>query len=125
MATPEQFALELMAAAAGVTLMAGKAVTKGAQNIKTESRASVLRTAPVHHAGAARTITYDVKPAPTSVEAEIGYDREAGRQAAIGGLLEFGGGGDHSPPHSDLGRALDAEESRFISALDDVIAKLL
>jgi hypothetical protein len=31
----------------------------------------------------------------------------------LGNLLEFGGGGDHSPPHRDLGRALDAEEPRF------------
>jgi hypothetical protein len=58
------------------------------------------------------------------VDAEIGYDKNT-KPGRLGNLLEYGGGGDHSPPHRDLGRALDAEEPRFTEALAALVEKLL
>jgi hypothetical protein len=123
--SPDKLAADLLKAATGVPVMARTVVKRGAQNIKDEARESVLRTAPVHNAGAHNAITYD-EPAVVGarVESEIGYDRSI-RGAALGNLLEFGGGGDHSPPHRDLGRATDAEEARFESALSTMAGKLL
>ena len=124
--SPDAFANELLASAVRAPVEAAKAVKKGAQNIKTQSQANVLQTAPVHNGGAHRTITYD-EPiiGPSSVRSEIGYDRDAGRAAALGNLLEYGGGGDKSPAHRDIGRATDDEEPRFEDAIRKIAGRLL
>ena len=124
MATPEQFAAELLAISVGVTAVAAKAVSGSAKNIKEQARSNVLQTAPVHNGGAYRAINYDPPTiSPFGVETEVGYDlrQRAGR---LGNLLEYGGGGDHSPPHRDIGRAADAEESSFADAVGDAAWKL-
>jgi hypothetical protein len=59
------------------------------------------------------------------VVSEIGYDKDI-TGGALGNLLEYGGGGDHSPPHRDMGRAADAEEeARFGDSLQAMALKLL
>jgi hypothetical protein len=124
MDTPETLAAALLASAAKAVAETRLIVQKGALNIKTEAKNNVAASAPVSGAAAARHITYDTTIRPTTVEAEIGYDKTY-KAARLGNLLEFGGGGDHSPPHRDLGRALEAEEPRFHGALDAMAGRLL
>jgi hypothetical protein len=128
MDTPETLAAALVAS--GLKAAAGSrvAIQQSAQRIKTGARNNVRKSAPVHNAHAGDAITYDTsygeRFGSPVVEAEIGYDK-ARRGGSLGNLLEFGGGGDHSPPHRDLGRALDAEEPRFANAMERIAEKLL
>ena len=123
--SPDQLAADLLAAAAGATLAASAVVAKGALNVKKDWRDSALRNAPTRHARAPYAITYD-EPEVTgySVASEIGYDKDL-PGGALGNLLEFGGGGDHSPAHLDGQLALDAEEPRFERAMDTIARRLL
>lgn len=117
MDTPQTLAADMLRAVATVTAGATAVVAKGALNIKNEARRNVEKSAPVQNAHAQYAITYDApKLVGMSIESEIGYDKEK-NGGALGNLLEFGGGGDKSPPHRDLGRALDAEEPRFEAAM--------
>jgi len=124
MDTPETLAADMLKAAAEAVVATRAVVQVGAFNVKRDARANVLKSAPIHNAGAAAAITYDTNIGKTSVDAEIGYDKDK-KPGRIGNLLEYGGGGDHSPPHRDLGRALDAEEPRFTEALAALVEKLL
>ena len=124
MDTPETLAADMLKAAAEAVVATRTVVQVGAYNIMRDARANVLKSAPIHNAGAAAAITYDTNIGKTSVDAEIGYDKDK-KPGRIGNLLEYGGGGDHSPPHRDLGRALDAEEPRFTEALAALVEKLL
>lgn len=125
MDTPETLAAAMLKAAAAVVPGAAAVVKRGAQNIKDEGRANVLKSAPVHNAGAYKAITYDDPTITrTSISSEIGYDKNI-REGRLGNLLEYGGGGDHSPPHRDIGRATDNEEKRFGDALEAMVERLL
>ena len=122
----DSFAADLLGAAAGVSVRAAAVVKKAAQNVKTEAQENVRRSAPTHNAGAASTITYDEPNVlGAQIKSEVGYDRDKGRAAALGNLLEYGGGGDRSPAHRDIGRAADNEEARFGVGLQAMAAKLL
>jgi hypothetical protein len=122
--TPESLAADMLKAAAEAVVGASVVVAVGANNIKKDARASVYRTAPIHNAHAAESINYD-KPEITAyaITSEIGYDLEVSKSANI--VLEYGGGGDHSPPHRDVGRALDNEAPGFEKALLALTEKLL
>lgn len=124
--TPEQFAADLLGAAAQVTVRAKAVVKKAANNVKTDARKNVAASAPVHNAHAQYAITYDEPEITASfrVESEVGYDKDI-TGGALGNLLEYGGSGDRSPAHRDLGRAADAEEARFGDALQAMALKLL
>jgi hypothetical protein len=123
--TVDQFAAELLMSAVEVLPEAAKAVKKAAQTVKDEARANVLQTAPTHNAGAHRAITYDEPTVTgTQVGTEVGYDRDL-RGGPLGNLLEYGGGGDKSPAHRDIGRAVDDEEPRFEDALRRAAGRLL
>jgi len=124
MDTPETLAAALLEAAAKAVAETRVIVQVGAQHIKTEWRDNALRSAPTQNAGAPYAITYDTTVGKTSVDAQIGYDKNR-PGGALGNLLEFGGGGDHSPPHRDGGRALDNEAPRFEKAIDAMASKLL
>lgn len=123
--TPNQFAAVLLSVVQRTPREAVDVVRRGALNVKTVARRNVRQTAPVHHAHAYRDINFDVEATGVLVEAEIGYDDGPGKAGNLGNLLEFGGGGDHSPPHRDLGRALDAEDTPFGVALGDMGERLL
>jgi len=132
MDTPDSLAADLLKAAAGAIVVTRAVVQKGALNIKTDAQENVRKSAPRRNAHAAQTINYDTTVNATSIDAEIGYDKDKNKAdgkrtgpGGIGNLLEFGGGGDHSPPHRDLGRALDAEEPRFEASLALAIERLL
>lgn len=122
--TPETMAAALIESAAKAVLETRAIVQKGAMNVKTQAKANVLKTAPRRNANAHTAITYDTSIKPTTVEAEIGYDKDR-KPGRLGNLLEFGGGGDHSPPHRDLGLALEAEEPRFEAAISAMAERLL
>ena len=121
----EAFAAELLRVAAEAPAAAAVAVTASAKRIQAAARANVRQSAPVHNAGAARAITYD-DPTVTALGAstEVGYDKDR-RGGSLGNLLEYGGGGDRSPAHRDLGRAADAEEDVFAAGFARAAGKLL
>ena len=124
MDTPETLAAALLKSAGGAIVATRQVVQKGALNIKTDWRNNALQSAPTHHGMAPYAITYETRVGATSVMAKIGYDKNK-PGGALGNLLEFGGGGDHSPPHRDGGRALEAEEPRFLNALAAMAKGLL
>lgn len=117
--SPEEFAKELIKAIRKVPGRTVGVVRKGSQNVRTQGRRNVRQTAPTHHAHAHRAIDYDVEARGVEVVGEIGYNKDK-NGGPLGNLLEFGGGGDHSPPHRDLGRAVDAEADRFSNAMADM-----
>ena len=110
--SPDEFARELERAVRRVPAATVKVVRKGATNVKKQARKNVRVTAPVHHAHAHTAINFDVDARGVEVVAEVGYDKDE-KPGRLGNLLEFGGGGDHSPPHHDLARALAKEADAF------------
>lgn len=97
-----------------------KIVSKGALNIKNDWRKkwTGFRHAPYLPAA----VTYDVASEGDLISAEIGPDK-AKRQGALGNLLEFGS--VNNPPHPAGVPALDAEEPRFVQAMEDLAAELM
>lgn len=114
--TPEEFAKELIKAVRKVPGRTVKVVRRNAVDVKRQARRNVKQTAPVHQAHAQNAINWDVDAEGVLVVAEIGYDKSIGG-GPLGNLLEFGGGGDHSPPHRDLSRALDGQVALFMDDL--------
>jgi hypothetical protein len=99
-------------------------VSKGALNIKNEWRANAAQTAGAHARLYPRSIGYDLTSSPGGAEAVIGPDKSLrGRQGALGNLLEFGS--VRNGPHNDGGRALDAEELRFVAAVEALADRAL
>ena len=123
--TPEQFAAYLLNVVAQVPKETVAIVRRGSANVKRDARRNVQQTAPIHNAHAFRDINFDVEAAGTKVIGDIGYDDGPGKAGNLGNLLEFGGGGDASPPHRDLARALEDEDGRFVRALEDMGEELL
>lgn len=114
---------DLAAAARAVVAGCRQVVSRGALNVKRDwannARASSGRHAPAYPS----SIGYDLTPAPGGgTGAVIGPDKAA-RQGALGNLLEFGS--VKNPPHNDGGRALAAEEPRFVAAVQDLGERLL
>lgn len=122
--TPETFAADLIKSAGQAIQGTRAIVQKGALNVKNQAKVNVQKTAPIRHAHAHTAINYDTTIKATTIEAEIGYDKDK-RPGRLGNLLEFGGRGDHSPPHRDLALALEAEEPRFEAAVSALAEKLL
>jgi hypothetical protein len=120
--TPNSLAADMLKAAGEAIAVTRAVVTKGAQNIKTQGRKNALASAPVQNAHAPYAITYSVDVDPTSMTAEIGYDKDL-PGGDLGNLLEYGS--RNSPPHRDLGRALDVEQPRFEKYLGEAAEKLL
>lgn len=123
--SPEQFAALLLGAAAASPKETVQIVRKGSGNVKADARRNVQMTAPRRNAHAFLDINYDVDIQGATVVGDIGYDTGPGKAGNLGNLLEFGGGGDHSPPHFDLALALAEEEPRFEEALADMGERLL
>lgn len=123
MDTPETLAADLVKAAATAAAAATKVVQVGAAKIKSEARRNSIASSGMSAAAAPHSIGYKTEVKRTSIEAVIGYGEgalSANKQAALGTLLEFGGGRDHSPPHRDLGRAMDVEEPRFLASMAEI-----
>jgi len=114
----------LAAAGADIEARARAIVSKGALNIKGDWRTNAIASAGSHGRLYPYTINYDLEPLPTGISAVIGPDPALNkRQASYGAVLEFGS--VHNPPHNDGGRALAAEEPRFVAAVEDLGRELL
>lgn len=105
-------------AAADIRLdgLVDRVVEKGALNIKNDWRSSVAGSRAFSHLQFA--VGYDRVRDNGSVGAVIGYDKDR-VQGPLGNIREFGT--SREAGHLDGQRALDAEESRFIAALEDAI----
>ncbi|MFG3228113.1 hypothetical protein ACGF07_25475 [Kitasatospora sp. NPDC048194] len=101
---------------------ARQVVSRGALNIKRDwqanARASAGRYAPHYPA----SISYDLETTPVGTGAVIGPDK-GGPQGALGNILEFGT--SRQGGHNDGGRALAAEEPRFLAAIEEFGGGLL
>jgi hypothetical protein len=122
--TPDEFARHLMGAIPKVARETALVVRRGALNIKADARRNSIVSSGRHARAAPYAIGFDdVRVDGMTISAEVGY--ESGNQAELGVLLEYGGGRDHSPPHHDLRRALEAEEPKFVEAMADAGEKAL
>lgn len=107
-------ALVFQSSAAEAAEEMARVVTRGALQVKNGWRDNAVASSGRHAPHYPRAISYDVHPIPGGAHAEIGPDK--GRvQGALGNLLEFGS--VHNPPHNDGGRALAAEDPRFVAAV--------
>lgn len=106
----------IMAAPLEVTAI----VAKGAVNIKKDwaGRWSGMAHAPRLPAA----ITYDWIGSGTQIGVEIGPDKSL-TQGALGNLIEFGSA--HNAPRPGGLPALEAEEPRFETALQELAARLI
>ncbi|MGK4583481.1 hypothetical protein [Kitasatospora sp. HPMI-4] len=119
----QALAAQLAAAAQAIDAQGRAVVSKGALNIKTDWRANATRSAGTHGRLYPSSIGYDLAPLPGGgTGAVIGPDKEA-PQGPLGNLIEFGS--VNNPPHNDGGRALAAEEPRFIAAAETLGGELL
>jgi HK97 gp10 family phage protein len=108
----EALARDLVAAPAKLRADVGRVVKRGAQNIKVAAQAAAPNP---HNAGMYRaSITYDITDGGSA--AEIGPDKDR-PQGALGNLFEFGSARGAAQPH--LMPAFEAEEPRFIGAIED------
>lgn len=97
-----------------------KVVSKGLLNIKKETKSRWQGLA--HAPALPNAVTYDTATSGTGASGEVGPDK-ARRQGALGNLLEYGS--VHNAPIPGLNPALDAEEPRFLRALEDLGGDLL
>lgn len=116
--TPSQFAAELLKKSRQPPNRLSVVVENIARKVEAAAKANVRRTAPIHNAGAYRYIDYEITDHHSGTSAIVGYNRTY-RPARLGNLLEFGGGGDHSPAHYDLALALKAYEQEFVDKTVD------
>lgn len=116
---------DLAAGAAAVAREARQVVSRGALNIKRDWRSNAAASGRQHARRYPSTIGYDLLPLPGGgTEAVVGPDRELlARQGSLDQILEYGS--VHNAPHNDGGRALDAEEPRFLAAAEALAARAL
>jgi hypothetical protein len=119
-AEAEALAADLAGAPARLAELVPPVVSKGALNVKNDWRANASGNKHAPHYPA--SITYDLHGDATSIEAEIGPDKNL-KQGPLGNILEFGT--SKNPPHLDGARALAAEEPRFIAACEAVAEQAL
>lgn len=129
----EAFAAELTRSPEIVQEGVRPVVQKGALNIKSDFNDSFRESESFK--GVAGSVNFDTAVTRDGVEAEIGPDRgrypglsgpaKARPAAPLAGIAIFGGarGGGRSVP--DPQKHLDAEESKFIAALDAVVRRAL
>ncbi len=97
-------------------------VSRGALNIKRDWQANARATAGRHARLYPASIGYDLTSGPGGTGAVIGPDKDR-PQGALGNLLEYGS--SKNAPHNDGGRALAAEEPRFLAAVEALGGELL
>lgn len=119
----EVTALAADIAASGKTAIeeARTIVQQGALNIKT--RARELAGGMPHAPRYPYSITYDTTVTDTSIEAEIGPDKDL-PVGALGNIFEYGTS-RHGPYRPHMGVALTEEEPRFERFVDALAARLL
>jgi hypothetical protein len=95
-------------------------VAKGALNIKGDWRKAWAGMAHAPYLPAA--ITYDTTVGRTSIEAEIGPDKDR-RQGALGSIVEFDT--TNNGPNPGGAPALEREEPKYVSAVEQLTQDLL
>lgn len=115
-----QWATDLGEAAEDVVPEIRKVVEKGLLNIKNGARRRISGhpSAPYYPA----SIDYDIRQSGTSVEGEVGPNKNR-RQGALGNLLEFGSVNNAPIPH--MAPATDAELPKLEKHLGDVVPGLV
>lgn len=120
--TPHEFAVSLMKVVEETPRGVEDVVEDSCKRVVIGAKANILRTAPVHNAGAYKGLDYEVNNDGRDIWGEVGYNPKKNRAAYLGNLLEFGGpgiNGDPSPAHYDLANALRAEMRTFENELGD------
>lgn len=101
-----------------------KVIAKGALNIKNGMAADARVASPVHAPHFPSSISYDIDETATTVEAEIGPDKDRlGRQGALGNILAFGTA--NNAPVWDHAAAMEREAEPTERYLADVAERLL
>jgi hypothetical protein len=95
-------------------------VQKGALNIKTDARRRV--SGHKHLPAYPNSITYDTTEALFGASAEIGPDKSR-PQGPLGNIIEFGGTRQAPIPH--MLPAAEAEEPKFVAAMEALAIKSL
>lgn len=117
----DKLAADLTGAADGVGPFAQKAAAGTAYRVKQGWNERLYSDG--HAARTAGSITYDVTPTKTRIDAEIGAKRGEGRQAGIVRLLE--NGSVHNAPHGYGAAALHENTEDFVrgmaAAADDAL----
>jgi hypothetical protein len=116
----DQLADDLQQASDDAVKGAKGVVSKGLLTIKKETKAAWSGLA--HAPALPRAVSYDTEVKGTLVTGEVGPDK-ARRQGALGVFLEYGS--VNNSPKPALNPALDREEPRFASALEDLGVDLL
>ena len=100
---------------------ARKVVSKGALNIKTETRRRWQGIA--HAPRLPYSVTYDTWTRAGAVGAEIGPVDEPNNQGFLGRIIELGA--EHNAPIPALLPALALEEPRFLAACENLLVDIL
>lgn len=108
----DRLVADMGAASRKVPAEVRKVVQKGSLNIKNDWREAW--TGHAHAPSLPYAVTYDTTVKGTVVEGEIGPDKDK-RQGALGNIYEFGTPNNAPIPGGQP--SLDAEEPRFIAAL--------
>lgn len=123
----ESLFADLVAAPAKLKTLVRAVVVSSADAVKTDARQRfedqrVGNYLPRYSGSITYSIAED--PAAAEVTAEIGPDRSiAGMQGFAGPVMEFGTA--RTAPHPHLMPAADAEEPRFVVALEDAVGEVL
>jgi hypothetical protein len=99
---------------------AAKVVAKGALNIKNGARRRI--TGLPHARRYPYSIDYDLYVTGRGAVADVGANKDK-PQGALGNLLEYGS--RNNPPHPHIRPAAEAEEPRFVKAMEDLAVKAL
>lgn len=119
----EALAADLARVGAELDERTRQVVSRGALNVKRDWRDNARASSGRHASLYPASVGYDLEALPGGgTGAVIGPDKDA-PQGALGNLLEFGSA--KNPPHNDGGRALAAEEPRFIAAVEQLAGDLL
>jgi hypothetical protein len=100
---------------------AKKIVSKGALNVKADTRRRWRGIA--HAPRLPLSVSYDLTESAGEVSAEIGPVDGPALQGFLGAIIEFGG--IHSGPNPGLLPSLAAEEPKFAAQCDALLAELL
>ena len=118
----ESLAKDLRELGAVVSSKVEPVVSKGSLNIKNQLQAEAKKS---RYFRIAPAISYDIAVTADGVESEIGPDKSRVATAKLANIAYFGGahGGGGTLPDPQL--ALDAEEPKFLKALEDLIGGAL